>query len=130
VLSVRRIFFLSIVIILLCSHSQAKEKPADQAPIAFGMLSQNAGCVIFEEGHKTSGKFWGVAVTTKTVGKLTVVETQNYTMNQKEILETQENLNDLTRRAENDHIKFIKIPEKYSPDLLDQARTMCRQDQQ
>ena len=126
----RRICFLSIAAILPSSHSQAKEKPADQAPVAFGMLNRNAGCVIFEEGHKTSGRFWGVAVTTKTVGKLTVVETQNYTMDQKEILETQENLNDLMRRAQNDHIKFIKIPEKYSPDLLDQARTMCKQDQE
>lgn len=87
---------------------------------------QNTGCVIFKEGHKTSGMFWGVAVTTKIVGKLTVIETQNYTLDQQEILETQENIDDLTRRAEKDHVKFVKIPEKYSTELLEKARALCK----
>jgi len=81
-------------------NSAKDKKTSDQNPIAFGLLSQNAGCVLFQEGHKTSGMFWGVAVTTKTVGKLTVIETQNYTMDQKEILETQENMDGLLQRAE------------------------------
>jgi hypothetical protein len=85
--------------------------------------------VIFQEGHKTSGKFWGVAVTTKTVGKLTVIETQNYTFDQQEILETQENMDDLMRRAQKDHVKFVKIPEKYLPELLEKARASCKADQ-
>ena len=95
----------------------------------WGALSQSAGCVIFKQGHKTSGMFWGVAVTTKTVGKLTVVEAQNYTMNPTELLETQENMDALMRLAQKDRIKFIKIPEKFTPDLLDKARAMCKQDQ-
>lgn len=103
--------------------------PAPQAPTVWGMLSQNTGCVIFAEGHSTKGKFYGVAVTTKTTGKLTVIEAQNYTLDQKEYLETQDVLNDLMQRAQKDHIKFVKIPEKYSPDLLESARTMCKSSQ-
>jgi hypothetical protein len=30
------------------------------------------------------------------------------------------------RIAQNDHIKFVKIPEKYSPELLQKARTSCK----
>lgn len=107
--------------------SAPKTKPAAD-PVAWGVLSGNAGCVIFAEGHKTSGRFYGVAVTTKTVGKLTLIETQNYTFDQKVVLETQDNLNNLMQIAEKDHIKFVKIPEKYSPDLLDKARTTCKSD--
>jgi len=106
----------------------AKDKP-DQEPIAWGQLTQNTGCVIFAEGTKTTGMFWGVAVTTKTVGKLTTIETQNYAFDQKVVLETQESMNDLMQRSQKDHVKFVKIPEKYSPDLLDKARAMCKQDQ-
>jgi hypothetical protein len=102
-----------------------KDSP-EPDPIAWGMLSHNSGCVIFAEGHKTKGMFWGVAVTTKTTGKLTVIETQNYTLDPKEYLETQEVMDDLMRRAQKDHLKYVKIQEKYSPELLEKARAMCR----
>ena len=95
-------------------------------PTAWGVISGNTGCVIFAEGHKTSGRFYGIAVTTKTVGKLTLVETQNYTFDEKEIPETQENLDRLTQVAQKDHVKFVKIPEKYSPELLESARASCK----
>jgi hypothetical protein len=108
----------------------ASDKQAqNQEPVVWGVLTQNTGCVIFQEGHKTSGMFWGVAVTTKTVGKLTVVESQNYTLEQKEYLETQENLDGLMQRAQKDMVKFVKIPEKYSPELLEKARAMCKGNQ-
>jgi hypothetical protein len=74
------------------SSAFAKESP-EPDPIAWGMLSRNSGCVIFAEGRHTSGMFWGVAVTTKTVGKLTVIEAQNSTIDPKEYLETQEVMN-------------------------------------
>lgn len=106
----------------------AQNKP--QEPVAWGVLSGNSSCVIFAEGHKTSGRFYGIAVTTKTVGKLTPVETQNYTFDQKEVLETQENMDNLTRMAQKDHIKFVKIPEKYSPELLERARASCKSEGQ
>jgi len=104
----------------------AQNKSQDPEPVVFGMLSSNSSCVIFAEGHKTSGKFYGIAVTTKTVGKLTLIETQNYTFNQKEVIETQENMDNLMQMAQNDHVKFVKIPEKYSPELLEKARASCK----
>ena len=104
----------------------AQKKSQETGPITWGALSGNSGCVIFAEGHKTSGRFYGVAVTTKTVGKLTLVETQNYTFDQKEVLETQENLDNLMQIAQKDHIKFVKISEKYSPELLEKARASCQ----
>jgi len=112
----------------LAPLSFAADKSADQEPVAWGMLTQNTGCVIFAQGHKTSGRFYGVAVTTKTVGKLTVLESIDYKLDQKEYLETQEAMDDLTRLAQKDHIKFVKIPEKHSPELLEKARALCKQD--
>lgn len=120
-----------LLVLLLVSASisfAADKKNQNQEPVVWGVLSHNSGCVIFQEGRKTSGMFWGVAVTTKTLGKLTVVETQNYTLDQKEYLETQENLNALMQRAQQDNVKFVKIPEKYPPELLEKARAMCKQD--
>jgi hypothetical protein len=108
----------------------AEKKPQDAQPTVWGTLSGNSGCVIFAEGHKTSGRFYGVAVTTKTVEKLTLIETQNYTFDQKEVLATQENLDKLMQIAQKDHIKFVKIPEKYSPELLEKARASCKPDAQ
>ena len=110
----------------LACRAQEKEKQAE--PIAWGALSGNASCVIFAEGHKTSGRFYGVAVTTKTVGKLTLVETQNYSFDQKETPETQENMDRLMQIPRKDRVKFVKIPEKYSPELLERARATCKPD--
>ena len=104
--------------------SQNKAQVAE--PIAWGVLTGNSSCVIFAEGHKTSGRFYGIAATTKTVGKLTLVEAQNYTLDQKEVLETQENMDGLRQVAQRDHVKFVKIPEKYSPELLEKARASCK----
>jgi Spy/CpxP family protein refolding chaperone len=122
---------LHVALLLLASSpfsfAAAKDAPP-QDPIAWGILSHNSGCVIFAEGHKTKGMFWGVAVTEKITGKLTVIETQNYTLDKKEYLETQDEMNGLMRRAQNDHVKFVKIQEKYSPELLEKARVMCKSD--
>jgi hypothetical protein len=120
--------FRVVLLLLLASpfnFAYGKDSP-QLDPIAWGMLSQNSGCVIFQEGQKTKGRFYGVAVTTKTVGKLTVIEAQNYTLDQKEYLETQDVMDDLMRRAQKDHIKFVKIQEKYSPELLEKARARCK----
>jgi hypothetical protein len=54
------------------------------------------------------------------------LRTQSYTFDQKEIIETPENLDNLMKIAEKDHVKFVKIPEKYSPELLEKARASCK----
>ncbi len=104
----------------------AEKKVQATDPVMWGILSNNSGCVIFAEGHQTSGRFYGIAATTKTLGKLTLIETQNYAFDQKVVLETQENIDNLMRIAQKDHIKFVKIPEKYSPELLEKARASCK----
>jgi Spy/CpxP family protein refolding chaperone len=122
-----RPFHVALLFLALSPFSFAAAKDAPpQDPIAWGILSHNSGCVIFAEGHKTKGMFWGVAVTEKITGKLTVIESQDYTLDKKEYLETQDEMNDLMRRAQKDHIKYVKIPEKYSPELLEKARAICK----
>ena len=73
--------------------------------------------------------FWGVAVTTKTVSVLEVVETQNYKIDQTTWNEArQDDINELQRIAVKDKIKFVKIPNKEQTDeQLEKARTMCKE---
>ena len=118
---------LMLLVLAPPSFAAGKQAARENEPVVWGMLSQNTGCVIFKEGHKTKGMYWGVAVTTKRYGKLTAIESQNYDLGEKEIVETQENMDDLMQRARRDHVKFVKIPEKYAPDLLNKARAMCTQ---
>src|SRR5258706_16318508 len=110
-----RILLISILALSVSPVANAKnKKPADsQEPVVFGILSQNVGCVIFREYRKTSGMFWGVAVTTKTVSHLEVVETQNYKIEQTTWNEAQqEDINELQRLAVKDKVKFGKITNK------------------
>ena len=76
------LFVANLVLTAVITPSGQNKTP-DVDPIVWGALTGNASCVIFAEGHKTTGKFYGIAVTTKTVGKLTVIETQNYDFAQK-----------------------------------------------
>jgi len=114
------------LIVLLTAASYSNDKKSDnQDPIAFGIITQNTGCVIFKEYRKTTGMFWGVAVTTKTYSVLEVVETQHSQLEQKQWPETQENMNELMRLATKDKLKYVKIPKNYSSEQLEKARTMC-----
>jgi hypothetical protein len=126
----RAVFLPLLALVLSPGALSQGEKPADaQDPVVFGMLSQNTGCVIFREFRKTSGMFWGVAVTTKTVGKLEVIETQNYTLDQKKWDETVQNdMNELQRIAVRDKVKFVKIPNKKPTDeQMKKARALCKE---
>jgi hypothetical protein len=60
------------------AFAKDKKSADSQDPVVFGILSQNAGCVIFRDHRKTTGMFWGVGLTRKTVSELEVIETQNY----------------------------------------------------
>ena len=117
---------LALTCLFLALPATFAAQTKDQDPILFGLTSNNSGCVIFAEGHQTSHKFYGIAATSKTIGKLTVIETQNYTFDQKVVPETQDEMNNLMRLAQKDRVKFVKIPERYSPELLDKARAACR----
>ena len=114
-------------VLISASFAKDKRKTENQDPIVWGMLSQNTGCVIFKEYQKTSGKFWGVAVTTSTHSELEAIETQNYDLKQKKWKETQENMDELQSLSLKDKIKFVKIPDKYSDQQLEKARNMCKE---
>lgn len=126
-----RVLLIALLAVALCPVASAKDKKSSdsQEPVVFGILSQNLGCVIFKEYRKTSGMFWGVAVTTKTVSLLEVLETQNYKIDQTTWNETQqEDLNELQRMAVKDKIKYVKIPNKNPTDeQLEKARTLCKE---
>ena len=127
-----RLWAAVVAVTLLISVAAAKDKKNDESrkePLAWGLLSQNEGCVIFKEYRKTSGRFWGVAVTTKTLSVLEVVEMQNCELSQLKWEETQENIDELQRLALKDKIKFVKIPAKFTNEQLERARTMCREPQ-
>ena len=118
--------FCSVLVLVLISPALAKEKQkAEEDPVVWGVLDRNSGCVIFKESRKTTGKFFGVAIETKTFGVLDVIETKNYEMTQKKWTEDQQNMNELQRLAVKDMVKFVKIQENYSPNLLAKARASC-----
>jgi hypothetical protein len=124
-------FLLALVLLLIfatVSFSEGKGA-SNRKPVAWGIISQNSGCVIFEESIKTSFRFYGVAETYSRTGKLKVIETQKYTMDQTEYNESKENMDSLMQRAVKDHIKYVKIPENYTDDQLDSARDLCNSDQ-
>ena len=112
----------AVVLAVFAAASFAADKSKTQEPVVWGALSQNAGCVIFQEGHKTSGRFYGVAVTTKTIGKLTVIDSQNYTMDQQEVLETQENMDALMQRAQKRSRQIRQNPGKVLARLTEERQ--------
>jgi hypothetical protein len=109
-----QILLASVLALALVPPVGANDKKKGEAaePVAWGMLTQNVGCVIFKEYNKTSGKFYGVAVTTKTFSELEFIESQNFNLDQKLWKEDQDGLNELQRIAVQNKIKFVKIPGK------------------
>lgn len=88
---------------------------ADAEPIVFGMVGLNTGCVIFKEYVQ------------KKVLVLEEVEAQSYDLQQKKWLEDPDSSSELLNLAVKDHLRFVKIPEKYTPEQLDKARAACKE---
>ena len=55
-----------------------------------------------------------------------MIETQNYELSQKKWV-GQDGADELTRIAVKDRIKYVKIPEKYTPNQLEKARAACKE---
>jgi hypothetical protein len=95
---------------------EKKSKAADADPVVvFGWVDQNVGCVIFKESLQ------------KKVLALEVLETQNYEIQQKKWIEDVDGSGDLVNLAIKDKVKFVKIPEKYTPEQLEKARAACKE---
>ncbi len=123
--------FLNVCLLMVsltfpCFANDKKPK-TEEDPVVWGITSQNRWCVIFKQYTNTNTKFWGVAITQKRVGELEVIETQNYDLPQKKWLEDQDGVDQLMRISTKDRIKFVKIPEKYTPTQLERARAACKE---
>src|SRR5258708_19368176 len=118
-----KLFGVCLLVVALTAPSFANDKKAkvDEDPVVFGITSQNEACVILRQYTEKNTKFWGVAVSQSRTSALEVLETQNYDLLQKKWV-GQEGADELMRLALKDRVKYVKIPEKYSPSQLDKAR--------
>jgi hypothetical protein len=117
---------LLVAALTLPTFADDRKAKAEDDPVVFGVTSQNAGCVIFRQYTEKNTKFWGVAVSQSRVSALEVVETKNYDLAQKKWV-GQDGADELTRIAAKDRIKYVKIPEKYTPNQLEKARAACKE---
>ena len=109
-------------------NADTKSSAESREPVAWGLLSQSKGCVIFREYKKTKVGFWVVVVTAKSHGELEVIESANYELVPKVWIENEENMNELQRRAMKDSIRYVKIQDKYTAEELEAARALCRRE--
>jgi hypothetical protein len=123
-----KLFAISVLLLTLTVPGVANDKKpkVEEEPVVFGITSQNAACVIFRQYTEKNTKFWGVAVSQSRTSALEVIETQKYDLPQKKWV-GQEGADELTRLAVKDRIKYVKIPEKYTPSQLDKARAACKE---
>jgi hypothetical protein len=105
--------------------SFAKDKTADQAPVAWGMQSGNDGCVIFRESEEMSTVSENGTYKSYNIKQLEVVEAIKATLPKKKYSETKEDLDALGQAGMQDHLKFVKIPKKYTPDQMEKAKALC-----
>ncbi|MFP5228717.1 MAG: hypothetical protein ACLGXA_13930 [Acidobacteriota bacterium] len=107
--------------------SYAKDKTANQEPVAWGMQSGNEGCVIFKEYDTTVSAMaqGGGGFTTQTVKQLEMVDAIKATLPKKKYSETKEDVDALNQLGMQNHLKFVKIPKKYTPEQLEKAKAMC-----
>jgi predicted transcriptional regulator len=104
----------------------AKDKTANQEPIAWGAQSGNTGCVIFRESEETTSEMAaGGGFTTQTVKQLEVLDSIQATLPKKKYGETKEDLDALQALSMQNHLKYVKIPKKYTPEQLEKAKTLC-----
>ena len=127
----KRVVQASVVMALVVASwgaaSFAKDKPADQEPVTWGMQSGNDGCVIFKESEETTSEMapGGGGFTTHTVKQLEILDAIKASLPKKKYSETKEDLDALADIGMQNHLKFVKIPKKYTPEQLEKAKTMC-----
>lgn len=116
----------ALTIVAFAPAGFAKDKTADQEPVAWGMNSGNDGCVIFRETETVTTEPNGPnGFNTQTVKQLEVLDQLHANLPKKKYDETKEGLDDLTNLGMQQHLRFVKIPKKYTPQQLDKAKSMC-----
>ena len=124
----RRLVRASVVIVLVVEGGLcfAKDKTASQDPVTWGMQSGNDGCVIFKESEETTSEMAaGGGFTTHTVKQLEVLDAIKATPPKKKYSETGPDLDELSELGLHNHLKFVKIPKKYTLEQLEKAKTLC-----
>jgi hypothetical protein len=117
---------LTVVALAPASFAKDKDNTANQAPFAWGMQSGNAGCVIFGESKTTLTENLGASgFATHQVTQLEVIDSIHANLPKQKYAETKESLDTLTALGMQQHLKYVKIPKKYTSDQLQQARTLC-----
>lgn len=103
-----------------------KDSTANQEPVAWGMQSGNDGCVIFGESKVTTTENDGPnGFTTHTMTQLEVEDAIKANLPKKKYGDTKEDVDALNNLGIQQHLKYIKIPKKYTPEQLEKAKTMC-----
>ena len=125
--TIRAGIVIGLVVAAAGAASFAKDKTADQEPFAWSMQSGNDGCVIFKESEQIDSEMapGGGGFTTQTVKQLEVLDAIKATLPKKKYSETKEELDALLQIGMEKHLKFVKIPKKYTPEQLEKAKTMC-----
>jgi hypothetical protein len=122
---VRTATVMALAAIATGTLSFAKDKPADQDPVAWGMQSGNDGCVIFRESEEMMSTNQGGTYQSYTVKQLEVIDAIQATLPKKKYSETKEELDALSQIAMENRLKLVKIPKKYTPEQLSRAKTLC-----
>jgi len=117
----------ALAALMLAPSGMAKDKTENQEPMAWGMQSGNSGCVIFKESEEMTSQMspGGGGFTTQTSKVLEVVDAIHATLPHKKYSETKEDLDTLQNLSMQNHLKYVKIPKKYTPEQLDKAKAMC-----
>lgn len=111
-----------------CIADGTPDAPVPSAS-AWGILSPPKACVIFREYRKTKVGFFVIVVTTKTHSELEVIEaTDGYLLEPKKWVEDEASLQELQHRATKDGLRYVKVPDKYTPQQLEAARALCRKE--
>ena len=124
---IRAAMVMSLAAAAAGTASFAKDKTVDQEPVTWGMQSGNDGCVIFKESDETTSEMapGRGGYTTHTVKQLEVLNAIKATLPKKKYSETKEDLDALAQVGMENHLKFVKIPKKYTPEQLEKAKTIC-----
>lgn len=125
--AVRGAAVVALAALMLAPAGFADDKPDNKGPVAWGMDSGNSGCVIFKESERIDSVMapGGGGFTTQTVKVLEVVDSIHATLPKKKYSETKEELDTLQQLSVENHLKYVKIPKKSSPDELEKAKGMC-----
>lgn len=116
----------ALTMVALAPQGFAKDKTENQAPVAWGMQSGTDGCVIFGEFKTTQTENLGQnGFSTHTITQLEVLDAMHANLPQKKYAETKEGLDALDALGMQQHLKFVKIPKKYTPAQMQQAKALC-----